>query len=144
MSLEHWTAVSLIYKAAGIGQLAENTLRDPLVAALRAKIKLKTDDAVGREAASARIVFKDGKALEATVKDCRGSAGRPLTDDDISVKTLDQLRVAFSAAGRRAHRRRVLEDRAVSARRAARQNAWHEELAQWWPPKPQLSRARPA
>jgi 2-methylcitrate dehydratase PrpD len=98
VSLQHWTAVSLIYKAAGIGQLAESILRDPLVAALRAKITMKTDDAVGREAATARIVFKDGKALQANVKDCRGSAGRPLTDDDISVKTLDQLRVAFSAA----------------------------------------------
>jgi 2-methylcitrate dehydratase PrpD len=98
VSLQHWTAVSLIYKAAGIRQLADTILRDPLVAALRAKINMKTDDAVGREAATARIVFKDGKALEATVKDCRGSAGRPLTDEDISVKTLDQLRVAFAAA----------------------------------------------
>jgi 2-methylcitrate dehydratase PrpD len=98
VSLQHWTAVSLIYKAAGIAQLAEPILRDPLVAALRGKITMKTDAAVGREAATARIVFKDGKTLQATVKDCRGSAGRPLTDDDISVKTLDQLRVAFSAS----------------------------------------------
>ncbi|MDB5809661.1 MAG: 2-methylcitrate dehydratase [Betaproteobacteria bacterium] len=96
VSLQHWTAVSLIYKAAGIAQLADSILRDPLVAATRAKTVMKTDDAVGREAATARIVFKDGKALEATVKDCRGSARRPLTDDDISVKTLDQLSVAFS------------------------------------------------
>ena len=51
-----------------------------------------------REAATARVVFRDGKALESIVTDCRGSAGRPLTDDDISVKTLDQLRIAFSAA----------------------------------------------
>jgi 2-methylcitrate dehydratase PrpD len=97
VSLEHWTAVSLIYKAAGIGQLAEPVLRDPLVAALRAKITMKTDAAVGREAATARIVLKGGKALETSVKDCRGSAGRPLTDDDITAKTLDQLRVAFAA-----------------------------------------------
>jgi 2-methylcitrate dehydratase PrpD len=98
VSLEHWTAVSLIYKAAGIGQLAEPILRDPLVAALRAKIKLKTDDAVGREAAIARVVLSDGKALESTITDCRGSAGRPLTDEDIAIKTRDQLRIAFSAA----------------------------------------------
>jgi 2-methylcitrate dehydratase PrpD len=97
VSFEHWTAVSLIYKAAGIAQVAAPILRDPLVAALRGKIKTKTDAAVGREAATARVVFKDGKALEATVTDCRGSARRPMTDDDISVKTLDQLRVAFTA-----------------------------------------------
>jgi len=82
----------------GICGVSIGDTEESLVAALRARISMKTYDAVGREAATARIVFKDGKALEATVKDCRGSAGRPLTDEDISVKTLDQLRVAFSAA----------------------------------------------
>jgi 2-methylcitrate dehydratase PrpD len=96
VSLQHWTAVSLIYKAAGIRELSDAALHDPLVAALRARIVTKTDEAVGRAAATARIIFKDGKALEASVTDCRGSAGRPLSDDDISVKTLDQLRVAFA------------------------------------------------
>ena len=96
VSLEHWTAVSLIYKAAGVAQLAAPILSDPLVKTLRASIKMKTDEAVGREAAGVRVVFKDGKALEAYVKDCRGSANRPLTDEDISIKTLEQLQVAFS------------------------------------------------
>jgi 2-methylcitrate dehydratase PrpD len=96
VSLEHWTATSLIYKAAGVAQLAAPVLSDPLVKKLRASIKIKTDEAVGREAASVRVVFKDGKALEASVKDCRGSARRPLTDEDISIKTLDQLQVPFS------------------------------------------------
>jgi 2-methylcitrate dehydratase PrpD len=95
VSVQHWTAVSLIYKAAGIAQLAEPILHDALVAALRAKIVMKTDEAVGREAATARVVLKGGRVLESTVNDCRGSARRPLTDDDISVKTLDQLAVAF-------------------------------------------------
>ena len=96
VSLEHWTATSLIYKAAGVAQLAAPVLSDPLVKKLRASIKIKTDEAVGREAASVRVVFKDGKTLEASVKDCRGSARRPLTDEDISIKTLDQLQVPFS------------------------------------------------
>ena len=97
VSLQHWTAVSLIYKAAGIAQITETVLRDPLVTALRGRITTQADAAVGREAATARVVFKDGKALQAIVKDCRGSAGRPLTDEDISLKTLDQLQVVFPA-----------------------------------------------
>ena len=97
VSLQHWTAVSLIYKAAGVAEIADAILHDPLVAALRGKITTNANAGVGREAAHARVVFKDGKALEASVKDCRGSAGRPLTDEDISVKTLAQLRVAFCA-----------------------------------------------
>jgi 2-methylcitrate dehydratase PrpD len=98
VSLQHWTAVSLIFKAAGVAQVAAPILSDPLVAAVRGKITMKTDAAVAREAATARVVFKNGKVLTSSVKDCRGSAGRPLTDDDISVKTLNQLRVAFPAA----------------------------------------------
>jgi 2-methylcitrate dehydratase PrpD len=97
VSFQHWAAVSLICKSAGIAQITEAMLHDPRVAAVRGKITSKSDAAVGREAAGARVVFKDGKTLEATIKDCRGSAGRPMTDDDISVKTLDQLQAAFSA-----------------------------------------------
>jgi 2-methylcitrate dehydratase PrpD len=95
VSLQHWTAVSLIYKAAGIAEIAEPVLHDPLVASLRGKITATTDTAVGREAASARVVLNDGKTLQATVKDCRGSANRPLTDDDITAKTRGQLRIVF-------------------------------------------------
>lgn len=95
VSLQHWTAASLIHKAAGIAEVAETVVRDPLVAVLRGRIELKSDAAVGREAATARVSLKGGRTLQAAVKDCRGSAGRPLTDDDISVKTRDQLRIAF-------------------------------------------------
>ena len=95
VSLQHWTAVSLIYKAAGVAEIAEPILRDPLVTALRGKITTRTDAAVGREAATARVVLKDGKAMQAAVTDCRGSARRPMTDDDISAKTRGQLRIAF-------------------------------------------------
>ena len=95
VSLQHWTAVSLIYKAAGIAEITDPILHDPLVAAVRGKITMQADAAVGREAASARVVFKDGKTLQATVKDCRGSANRPLTDEDISAKTRGQLRIVF-------------------------------------------------
>ena len=62
------------------------------------KIVMKTDDAIGREAANVRVTLKDGRVLTSNIKDCRGSAKRPLTDEDISVKTLDQLGVAFSKA----------------------------------------------
>ena len=95
VSLQHWTAVSLIYKAAGVAEIAEPILHDPLVTALRGKITARTDAAVAREAATARVVLKDGKAMQAQVTDCRGSARRPMTDDDISAKTRGQLRIAF-------------------------------------------------
>ncbi len=96
VSLQHWTAVSLIYKAAGIAQLEESVLHDRGVADLRRKIVATTDASVGRESASVRVTLKGGRTLEARVQHCRGSIGRPMTDDDITLKTRGQLRIAYA------------------------------------------------
>ena len=96
VSLQHWTAVSLIYKAAGIAELAEPIVHNPLVGALRGRIELKSDASVGREAADVRVVLTDGTIMQSSIKHCRGSAGRPMTDDDLSVKTRGQLRIAYA------------------------------------------------
>ena len=98
VSLQHWAAVSLIYKAAGIAELDESVLHAPEVDALRRKIVATSDPAIGREAATVRVALRSGRMLEAKVLHCRGSAGRPLTDDDISVKTRGQLRIAYPDA----------------------------------------------
>jgi len=98
VSLQHWAAVALIYKAAGIAEIDESVLHAPAVAALRRKVVTTSDPALGREAATVRVVLKGGRTLEAKVLYCRGSAGRPLTDEDITVKTRGQLRIAYPEA----------------------------------------------
>jgi len=95
VSFQHWAAVSLVHGAAGIAQIAEDVVRDPLIAALRQKVTAKPSEATGREAAKVEVTLKDGRRLEATVTDCRGSARRPMSDDDLSVKTREQLRLVF-------------------------------------------------
>lgn len=97
VSFQHWAAVSLIYRAAGLAQVTEAVVHDPAVAAMRRKIVATADAGLGREAAAARIILKDGGKMEASVARCRGSAGRPLTDMYISEKTLGQLQTAFPA-----------------------------------------------
>ena len=64
---------------------------------MRSKVVLHSDDAIGREAAHARVILSDGRVLKADVARCRGSAGRPLTDDDLSAKTRGQLQLVYSA-----------------------------------------------
>ena len=44
------------------------------------------------------VLLTDGKRLQAIVQHCRGSASRPLTDEDITDKTRGQLRTAFPDA----------------------------------------------
>ncbi len=97
VSFQHWAAVSLIYRAAGLAQVTEAVVHDPAVAELRRKVVATVDAGLGREAAIARIVMKDGRKLETAVAHCRGSVGRPLTDEDISEKTRGQLQIAFPA-----------------------------------------------
>jgi 2-methylcitrate dehydratase PrpD len=97
VSFQHWAAVSLLHKAAGIAQITEAMVHDPVISALRPRITATSMDSMGREAATVRVALKNGKRLEASIADCRGSAKRPMTDEDISVKTLDQLRMVFPA-----------------------------------------------
>ncbi len=97
VSFQHWAAVSLIYQAAGIAQVTDAVVNEPRVETLRHKVTCTSDASLGREAARARVVFDNGKILEARVAHCRGSVQRPLTDDDVSEKALAQLRTVYPA-----------------------------------------------
>ena len=96
VSYQHWAAVSLIHKAAGIAQVTEAMVQDPQVSALRSKIVADGRDDIDREAAHARVMLKDGTVFEANVVRCIGAAGRPIADEDITRKTRGQLQMAYA------------------------------------------------
>jgi 2-methylcitrate dehydratase PrpD len=104
VSLQHWSAATLIGKAAGVAQVSDAALRDPAIRALRHKVTYNNDESVGREAARVRVLLDDGIKLEAQVAHCRGSIERPLSDDDITVKTRAQLQTVYAPA----HSERIL------------------------------------
>jgi 2-methylcitrate dehydratase PrpD len=96
-SLQHWAAASILCKIAGLAQMDDAVVHDPAVAKLRRKVVLATDAKFGAETAAAKIVLKNGQGFDTHVAHCRGSIGRPLTDDEISEKTRAQCRLVFSA-----------------------------------------------
>ncbi len=96
VSLQHWAAATLVYKAAGIAEVSNAVVRDPAISALRRKVTFTNDDTVGREAAHVRVTLKNGTALEASELNCRGSVARPLNDDDITDKTRGQLQTVYA------------------------------------------------
>jgi len=98
VSLQHWAVASLLYKAAGIAQVTEAVVHDSIVAALRHKVLVNCSDTIGREAASVRVILDGGRSVAARVQRCRGSAGRPLTDTDLTEKTRGQLLTVFPVA----------------------------------------------
>lgn len=97
VSFQHWAAVSLIYKAAGIAQVTDAIVRDPLVSELRRKVAHTGLEGLGREAASVRVLLTDGTSMQASVAHCRGSVKRPLTDEDITDKARAQLQTVYPA-----------------------------------------------
>ncbi len=97
VSLQHWAAASIICKIAGLAQMDDAVVHDPAVARLRRKVAITVDAAFGAETASARIALKNGQAFDTHVAHCRGSIGRPLTDDEVSEKTRAQCELIFTA-----------------------------------------------
>ena len=98
-SARHGVAVGLLYGRAGLAEFSDTTATAPDVARLRALITLDADPAVARDAAVLRVSLRpaaQGSAgewppVEVTVEHTRGSAARPLTDDEL----LGKVRALF-------------------------------------------------
>jgi 2-methylcitrate dehydratase PrpD len=86
VSLYHWAAAALLRGAAGLAETQQRCIDDPDVAALRARIDAIADPSVGRNQAIVEATFTDGRTLRAHVTDVRGSATRPMTDDELDTK----------------------------------------------------------
>jgi 2-methylcitrate dehydratase PrpD len=92
VSIHHCAAVSFLFGAAGLKEFSEDAVHDPAVVALRALTKARLNADSPRGAATARIRTTDGRTLESTVYQARGSAEQPLSDQDIEVKVRDLAR----------------------------------------------------
>jgi len=99
-SARHGVAVGLLYGRAGLAEFSDAAATDPEVARLRSLITLDVDPAVARDAAVLRIGLRPRRgrepavewpAVEVAVEHTRGSAARPLTDDDL----LGKVRALF-------------------------------------------------
>jgi 2-methylcitrate dehydratase PrpD len=99
-SARHGVAVGLLYGRAGLAEFSDAVATAPEVAALRSLITLAADPAVPRDAAVLRITRGPAQgppgpapapAIEVTVEHTRGSAARPLTDDEV----LGKVRALF-------------------------------------------------
>jgi 2-methylcitrate dehydratase PrpD len=109
-SARHGVAVGLLYGRAGLAEFSDAAATAPEVARLRALITLDVDPAVARDAAVLRVSLRPGPGQEAAgevpavevpgievpgievaVEHTRGSAARPLTDDEL----LGKVRALF-------------------------------------------------
>ena len=96
-SARHGVAVGLLYGRAGLAEFSDAAATAPEVARLRSLITLDVDPAVARDAAVLRVTRGPAPgappgcgagvpAIEVAVEHTRGSAARPLTDDEVLAK----------------------------------------------------------
>lgn len=96
----HSAAVALVDGAAGIAQFSDARSRDPLVAALRAKVTVLADPSLGKDEAYAAILVAD-RLHEAHIRHASGTAANPMSDAAIEAKFLANATPVIGA--QRAH-----------------------------------------
>lgn len=89
-SLWHWAAAVLVRGRATLAEASDPCVQDERVVALRQRIDVVAAPGCARDAAKGSLRLTDGRVLRAEVEHCRGSLARPMTDDQISEKFLNQ------------------------------------------------------
>ncbi len=90
VSLYHWAAAALHHGRAGLAEASEVCVHDPAVIALRQRIVATVADDLQPDEARAVVLLRDGRRLQAQVRPHVGSAGRPLSDEQLQAKFLAQ------------------------------------------------------
>ncbi len=85
-SARHGVAVALRYGRAGLAEFSDEAATEPEVARLRGLITFDPDPGVGRDAAQLRIERRCAGPVQVRVEHSRGSAARPLSDEDLLAK----------------------------------------------------------
>jgi 2-methylcitrate dehydratase PrpD len=90
-SLQFCAAAAIVRGKVGIDTFTDEGLEDRAVRALMARVTMRADDALGRDApplthARVRVRLRDGRTLEREVRGARGMPERPASDAEVDAK----------------------------------------------------------
>jgi 2-methylcitrate dehydratase PrpD len=85
-SVYHAVSAAIVHGAAGEAQFSDACVRDPRVIALRSRVTLKEDAAIGRTEARVTIRARDGRSFSKHVEHALGTLQRPMSDADLEAK----------------------------------------------------------
>ncbi|MCA3415353.1 MAG: MmgE/PrpD family protein [Roseomonas sp.] len=86
VSIHHCAAIALALGRADVADFEMPAVQDPALAALREKVMAECDASLPRGAARVTVTLDDGSTHQAYVEHPRGSAERPLSDDELAAK----------------------------------------------------------
>lgn len=87
-SIYHSAAVGFLDKQAGLAQYSDSRAAAPEVAALRARIRVSTDERFGKDEAHAKAALRGGATHETHVPHASGTAANPMSDEALEGKFL--------------------------------------------------------
>jgi len=90
-SIYHAAAVALLFGKAGPTEFTDDVVQNATVIALRPKVHITSDTAVGSQEAFVTTTFADGTTLDVHVKNTIGSYKNPLDTKGLKAKFLDQV-----------------------------------------------------
>src|SRR5690606_30701125 len=89
-SVYHSAASALLRGDGSPTAFTDEAVKDPAIIALRDKVKARADASVEEDAVHIAVVLEDGKRIELHVAHALGSLERPLSNEAITTKFVDQ------------------------------------------------------
>jgi 2-methylcitrate dehydratase PrpD len=89
-SVYHSCAVGLIFGRAGEHEYTDDVVNRPDVLALRARVEAIVDDSIAEASSDVTIETNDGRTLHVFVEHAIGSVERPMSDEQLKAKFVDQ------------------------------------------------------
>jgi 2-methylcitrate dehydratase PrpD len=89
-SVYHSCAAGLIFGRAGEHEYADEIVNRPDVVALRSKVEAIVDDSIDEASVDLTIQTTDGRTLHVFVEHAIGSVERPMSDEQLKAKFVDQ------------------------------------------------------
>jgi 2-methylcitrate dehydratase PrpD len=89
-SVYHSCAVGLIFGRAGEHEYTDDVVNHADVLALRAKVEAIVDDSIDEASSDVTIETNDGRKLHVFVEHAIGSVQRPMSDEQLKAKFVDQ------------------------------------------------------
>lgn len=97
VSLQHWTAVTLLHGKAGLAEVALESVLSPDVMAMRARVQPHPSEGIERDGARVTLTMNDGTTISEFIEHASGSLDRPMSDDALADKFLGQASLVLDA-----------------------------------------------
>jgi 2-methylcitrate dehydratase PrpD len=110
-SIYHCAAVAAVDGCAGQAQFDDRRVADRDVIRMRERVSIRVDDSLPKDAASVSIMLADGRKLSCDVLHNKGTPAKPMTDEEIEAKFIDNAEQSIG----------------IDAARSAVDRCWHVE-----------------